>query len=285
MNLRTFLVFAALAATMWGQAPAEVRISEADAPAEVNQALRERVTAFYENHTGSVKRRAIDYVADDTQDYYFAAKKTVYKKYELKKIEYVSKEFDRAEVTVEATYDMHIEDQVLETTQPSATVWKIEGGKWYWTRDPDDPSLSPMSIFAAVAGVAAVKPQGGGDPNAKPPIDLKNLNITEIMAQQQRAILDQSKLDRSTVEFVAGKTAEQTVTLQNGFSGEVALQLEGYSGVEGLTATLEKPTLHARENGVVRLNYTGAKAQSGTVLLVVQPFNQVYPIQVTVQPK
>jgi hypothetical protein len=286
MNLRTFLVLTVLVPALWGQAPAEVHIPESDAPADVNQALRERVNGFYENHTGSVKRRAIDYVAEDTQDFYFSAKKTVYTKFALKKIEYTSKDFDRADVTVEATYNMSLEGHTLENTAPSITTWKIEEGKWYWTRNQDDPSLSPMSIFSAVASVAAVKPQGS-DADAKPPIDLKNLNISAMMAQQQRAIMQQSKLDRDSVGFVAGQASEQTVTLQNGFTGDVMLQLQGDAGVEGLAVTLDKTTLHPRENGTVHLKYTptAAKAQAGTVRLVVQPFSQTFEVQVVVQPK
>src|SRR4029079_16106322 len=105
--------------------------------------------------------------------------------------------------------------KLLETTQPSATTWKLEDGKWYWTRDPDDQSVTPMSLFAKAASAAAVRPQDGGDSDAKPPIDLKNRNITEMMAQQQRAIMDQSKLDRSLVTFVSGKAGEEVVTLKN----------------------------------------------------------------------
>jgi hypothetical protein len=280
MNLRTLLVFAAFVPAIWGQAPAEVRIPESDAPAAVNQALRERVTSFYQNHTGSVNRRAIDYVAEDTKDFYFSARKTVYKRFALKKIEYISKDFDRADVTVETTYDMPIEGNLLENTQPAITTWKIDEGKWSWTRDVADPRLSPMSIFSAAAGAAAIKPQGG-DPGAKPPIDLKNLDMNAMIAQQQRAIMDQSKLDRSSVEFVAGKAGEQQVTLQNGFTGDIGLQLEG-SGVDGVTVTLDKTTVHPHENAVVRFKYTpaDAKAQSGTVRLVVMPFGQTFPIQI-----
>jgi hypothetical protein len=285
MNLRTFLFLAAAVPAVWGQEPAEVRIPESEAPAAVSQALRERVNGFYENHTGSVKRRAIDFVAEDTQDFYFSARKTVYKKFSVQKVEYLSKNFDRADVTVETTYDMAIEGNLLENTQASITTWKIEDGKWYWTRDVDDPTMNPASIFATVAAVAAVKPQSG-DPNAKAP-DLKNLNLTEMMAQQQRAILSQSKLDKDRVEFVAGTAGEQQVTLQNGFTGDVSLIVEGNPNVDGLTVTVDKTTLRPQENGVVRFKYapSEAKAQSGSVRLVVQPFSQTFVIQVFAQPK
>ncbi len=287
MNLRTcFVLTVTLVPAVWAQASAEVRIPESDAPAEVNQALRERVKGFYENHTGAVKRRAIDYVAEDTQDFYFSARKTVYTKFELKKIEYTSKNFDRADVTVDTTFNMNLEGQTLETTSPSITTWKIEEGKWYWTRDQNDPSLSPMSIFSAAAGAAAVKPQEG-DPSAKAPIDLKNLNLAEMISQQQRAIMQQSKLSRDKVEFVAGEAGEQQVTLQNGFTGDVMLQLEGNTGIAGLTVTVDNAMLHAKENGVIRFKYapSESKAQAGSARLVVQPFNQSFAVQVVVQPK
>lgn len=285
MNLRTLLIFAAVVPAMWGQAPAEVRIPESEAPAAVNQALRDRVNGFYENHTGSVKRKAIDYVAEDTQDFYFSARKTVYKKFALKKIEYLSKNFDRADVTVDTTYDMALEGQLLENTQPAITTWKLEEGKWYWTRDINDPTLNPMSLFSAAASAAAVKPQDG-DSEAKAP-DLKNLNIAAMIAQQQRAILQQSKLDHDKVDFVAGQPGEQRITLQNGFTGDVSLQLEGGFNMDGITVTIEKANLHPKENGTVVIKYApaAAKAQVGTVRLNVQPFNQTYAVQVSIQTK
>lgn len=287
MNLRALFVFAALVPALWGQGAPEVRIPESAAPPEVNQALRERVTGFYENHTGSVKRRAIDYVAEDTQDFYFGAKKTVYTKVSIKKIEYTSKNFDRADVTVDASYMMTVETQSFETSQSSVTTWKIEDGKWYWTHDQSAADFNPMSIFSSAAGAAAVKPQAG-DAAAKPPVDLKNMSIAEMVAQQQRTILQQSKLDKDTVEFVAGQAGEQQVSLFNGFSGDVSLQIEGGSPVSGVAVTADKTTLHAKENGIVRFKYnppSDAKPQSGTIRLVLQPFNQTFPVQVVVQSK
>ncbi len=286
MNLRTSLVFVALLPAVWAQAPAAagLHLPESAAPPEVAQALRDRVNGFYQNHTGAVNRKAAEFVAEDTQDYYFAAKKTVYTKFALQSLDFVSKDFDRAEVTVETTYMMPVEAQLLAVTQPSTTTWKLENGKWYWYHEVQETSMTPMSIFAAVAQAAAIKGPQSGDP-AKPPVDIKNLNIEELMANQQRAILQQSKLDRDLVEFTVGVDSEQQVTLLNNFTGDIMLQMQE-PNVPGLKVTIEKATLHPKENGVVRFQYRpaeDAKAQEAVMTVTLVPFSQTFPIRVSVK--
>ena len=48
-------------------------------PPEVDQALRARVTAFFQAHVDGSFRKAFEIVAEDTKDYYFKTEKVQFK--------------------------------------------------------------------------------------------------------------------------------------------------------------------------------------------------------------
>ena len=82
--------------------PAEYSVKEDSAPVEVKEALRARATEFFDYHVGPANRRAIDLVAEDTKDYYFAVGKMEVTKFNITNVEY-DKDWTKAMVTLDVT--------------------------------------------------------------------------------------------------------------------------------------------------------------------------------------
>lgn len=260
-----------LAGLLLGQAPAP---PAEPAPAEVDQALRSRVDQFFRYHVegGASLRRAMDMVAEESKDYYFASGKIQILKYELLGIKY-NENFTQATATVKAWHTMAIVGQMLETSDDMATTWKIEEGKWVWYIDPTLFSVIPVS------DAEKTKPPPGLPPGLEHP---------EAVAALGQSILrgGGSKIDKRTVSFKWGQAGEDQVVFLNEYP-IAQLELVWSKDVPGLSVTLDKAEVGSGENGVVRFRYSPpvgfdpskAVDRTITVNLVVEPFSQVIRIQ------
>src|SRR5947209_11732800 len=68
-------------------------------PANVDRALRERITQFYQYHVDREFKKAEALVADDTKKFFYSNNKPAYLSFEISRIEY-SDGFKRAKATV-----------------------------------------------------------------------------------------------------------------------------------------------------------------------------------------
>jgi hypothetical protein len=264
----TSLLFAGM---MTGQTPVP--------PPEVDQALRARVDQFFRYHVegGASLRRAMDMVAEDSKDYYFASGKIQILKYELLGITY-NPEFTRATATVKASHSMAIIGQVIETFDDMATTWKIEDGKWVWYIDPSLMSIMPAPTEAGKTSTAPSLPPG--------------LDQPETVAALGESILRGSKIDKKAVFFRWGQPGEDQVVFLNGFP-IAQLELAWSKDVPGLSITLDKAELGQGENGVVRFRYNppagfdASKESERTIAvsLSVEPFGQAFLIGALFSPR
>src|SRR3984893_18862048 len=71
----------------------------AKAPPDVDEALRARISKFYQAHVDGKPRRAEEMVAEDSKDYFYGRKKPKSLSFEIGKIEY-SKDFTEARAIV-----------------------------------------------------------------------------------------------------------------------------------------------------------------------------------------
>src|SRR5260370_17579573 len=74
-----------LVSALWAQNPGDLLDK---APPDVEEALRARITAFYQAHVDKKFRQADEYVAADTKDFYYEANKPAYLALEIGKITY-----------------------------------------------------------------------------------------------------------------------------------------------------------------------------------------------------
>src|SRR5271154_2298631 len=79
------LILAVFAAVAFAQNPADLFNR---APADVDQALRARITEFFHYHVSGEPRKAEELVAEDTKDYFYNNNKPHYISFEIGKIDY-----------------------------------------------------------------------------------------------------------------------------------------------------------------------------------------------------
>lgn len=114
-------------------------------PPDVDQELRARVSAFYQNfvETSYSPRKGEAFVAEDTKDWFYNALKQKYQSFQIGKITY-SDNFTKAVVVVSTKMEIVMANQPMVVDLPKDTHWKIESGKWCWTYNPADYPITPM---------------------------------------------------------------------------------------------------------------------------------------------
>src|SRR3954470_14312898 len=104
-------------------------------PARVDEALRARITEFYQYHVNEDYRKAEKLVSEDSQDFFYAHNKPHYLSFRITTIEYLDN-FTKAKVTAICEQYLHglgFEGRPLMV--PSTSTWKVVDGKWYWWVD------------------------------------------------------------------------------------------------------------------------------------------------------
>jgi hypothetical protein len=280
MSARAAMLFVPAAlllvpAAVFGQIP-----SPAPAP-EVDQALRSRVTEFFQDFVDGKFRLAINLVADDTQDEYFSSPKAEIKSFQIDGIDY-SGDFTKANVqmTVKQVWKLKAEgfmmDQVVDS--PMATTWKIENGKWvFYHQIQPDGWVTPMGPSA-----------GFHKPDGTAPIPAK-LDDATIAAEAER-LLQQTSVDKNQVSLFTDQPSSTKVVFHNGAQGSVNLSVVGSPKIAGLTVKLDKQSVDAGQDAVLEISYDPVAGQqtppprSLTIALEVAPFNQDYPVEINFGP-
>lgn len=257
------LGFAAIA---FGQTP----------PPEVDQALRARVNEFFGYHVSGEFRKAIDLVAEDTKDYYFAVQKNLFISFKIVDVKY-NDDFTRATVRVDGTRKVRIRPEFPETTvvQPMPTTWKIENGKWVWYVDKATLLATPMSNGP---NPTPAPPQPNADGTPRMP-DLSDKSVRN-MAQQ---ILKASSINKPSLVFSASQGSTEEIIFHNGQQGFVKLFVDTSAAPDGLTSKIDNPEVGANQDAKVSLHWAGGKTQpppSLVVKVITQPLDQVFPIVV-----
>jgi hypothetical protein len=271
-------------AAAFAQSPAQDPKASFKAPPEVDQALRARVTEFFQYHVDGNFRKAYEIVAEETKDYYFAAQKVRFEGFRITGVRFVNDECTKAAVDLETHQKMQrIYFKGVVVPVPMTTLWKIEGGKWVWYRDPDNPELTPMGR----SDLEKVR-QGTDEQTAAA---LKRLTDPAEIERKGNEILKgnkQSGLDRPDVTLAIDKPSSAVVSFHNGWPGGIQLVLDPGAALAGFTAKLDKTNLGLGEDAVLKLSYSPLANGAGLVQvpaqaqvrLIVQPFNLVYPVTV-----
>lgn len=198
--------------TVCAQAP------EAAAPVEVDQALRARVTEFFQYFVDGKFRQAINLVAEDTQDAYFSSPKAEYKGFRIERIDF-SDNFAKANVQLmmkqvwKLKAEGFLQDTVVDA--PMSTAWKVENGKWVFYQPPPPPDgwVTPMGPSQGFK-----KPDG----STQIPKKLDEATIT----QEANRVLHLTGVDKDNVTLRADVPSSAKVVFHNGAQGSVSVALE-----------------------------------------------------------
>jgi hypothetical protein len=251
------LIFASLAAAAFAQDPADLFNR---APADVDQALRARITEFFHYHVTGEHRKAEELVADDTKDYFYDGNKPRYLSFEIGKIDY-SDGYTKAKAMITVKMPVMLpgfNGKIMAI--PTASYWKLIDGKWYWYVDTAMRNASPMG---------EMKP---GPPRADgaPPRPAIATTMQELFAQV--------RADRGAVEVKAGSTDQVVIT--NGMVGPIKLTVEGK--IDGIEAAFDHAEIKPGEKATLTVKAAN-EAKAGVLTVRVQQTGQTIPIQVGVK--
>jgi hypothetical protein len=244
-------------------------------PPEVEQALRARVTEFFQDFVDGKFRQAINLVAEDTQDEYFNGPKAEIKTFQIDQIGF-SDNFTKADVTlkVKQVWKMRAEgfmqEMIVDSSMP--TTWEIENGKWvFYHHIQPNGWLTPM-------GPSDLRLPDGTTPVPKS-LDRPTINSTA------DRILRQTSVDKDQVMLAPDKPSSTKVVFHNGAQGSVSVSLVGLPPVPGFSAKLDKQDVNAGQDAVVEISYNPPAGQqnppaSFVFAIEVAPFSQDFPVRV-----
>ena len=245
------------------------------APPEIDNALRERVTGFYQLHVDGKFRQADEFIAEDSKDIYFESKKVRYRSFEIGRITYKD-EFKHAVVALMVdSPSLLVPGMPTNLKLPLVSSWKLVDGKWFWFVEQPPPGTfrTPFGYVPIPEG-AKIDSNGGGAP---PP------NVTP--AQAAASILSQVRLDRRDMQLVATKASSGQVKLTNGMPGPIKVRLALESSFPGLHAELDKTDLNSQESATLTVQYepvNPAAVQREVVARIhVEPTAQIFPVKIT----
>jgi len=255
-----------LVSGLWAQTPGDVFNKP---PADVDEALRDRVAKFYQAHVDKKFRQADQYVAEDTKDFYYEANKPSYLGFEIKSVAY-SDNFTRAKVIVSCKTWLPIPGLTEPVMAPTPSTWKLEKGQWVWYVDQ---SLGRDTPFGRMKPAAGAAPSGGPLPAMPSPQEL------------QMSLWKNVQADKSQVQLRAAKESSDEVTISSKMPGSISLRLD-YAKMPGLEVSLDREELKSGEHAKLSLHYQPQEksgVKTAEVRVMVAPTNQVIPIAVAFQ--
>ncbi|MBL8217281.1 MAG: hypothetical protein JNK87_41555 [Bryobacterales bacterium] len=253
----------ACAALSFAQSPSDLF---SKAPPAIDEALRARVSKFYQAHVEGKFRVAEQLVAEESKDVFFEAEKRRCRKFEIVRINY-KEDFQSASVVTNCDTDVLIPPGgLMKVTLPMTSNWKVQAEDWVWyvpprlTRETGFGTMSPGQ-----GDGAPVIPSGPG-------------------AQE---IFNMISTDRDSVQFNPDKGSTETITITNAMPGSVRLRLEK-APTGDLTVELDKTELKAKEQATVTIRYAPMPQQHPrgrysheVVQVVAEPPGKVLPLKVT----
>lgn len=257
-------------------------LAQEQAPPEVEQELRARVNAFYQNFVDGSPRKAEAFVAEDTKDWYYNAGKNHYESFKIVGDIKYSDNFTKAIVVVAGKMERLISGQVVVMDVPQETRWKIENGKWCWTYHPEDTCLTPMCGKTPPAATAEERAAAGARPKDTTPASIRAAALA-VLEQQPMGV------DKDTVTMNMDQTGSVEVVFTNGADNDISIALDG-PVVRGLKAKLDRTMVPGHGKAVLSLVYdpsdkSGPKdvwEPKGNIpfRIVVAPFNRMFPVNV-----
>ena len=240
------------------------------APPDVEDALRARMTQFFQLHVEGKYRQAEKLVAEETMDYYYNASKPKYLKFAIGKIQY-SDNFTKAFSTVLCSMNVPfpgLAGKPLEVPTPS--WWKLENGQWFWYIPQEKLLQTPFGTRKPESGEPAPAASGSALP-AKIPATLG----------EAQGLLNGVQADKTSVRLNSAKPSSDQIVIENRLAGVVKLVLSAPK-VAGLEARLERQELKPGEKTSLTFSYKpGKKAPERAAATVnVEPTNQAIPVEI-----
>ncbi len=220
------------------------------APPEVDQALRARITTFYDAHITGKFREAIPLIAEDAQDDFLAAAKNTYKSCEISRINY-AENFTKASVTTACKGEFRWRTQRMPATMPLSSDWKLVNGQWFWYRVKRDVIETPF-------GISRLPAAGEGADGSQDP---KRVAMPADPVAAAREILSQVSIDKKQIDLKGYETSQDEVHITNNMLGPIHVTVNS-PGTSGLAIKLDKKDIPAGEKGTILFSYSVEDAKA-----------------------
>lgn len=237
------------------------------APPDIDEALRARITKFYQAHVEGKFRAADALVAEDSKDAFFEADKTRCRSFNLMSVKY-SDSFSRAVAVIACETDFPMPmGRPMAVKMPVRSQWKTVDGQWFWYLDPvsDKEAVTPFGIR---------KPQNPQQPAAAAAPRVAPMDI--------ETVFKQVKTDKQEVSFDPSAKGVNRVVVTNQMLGSISVSLDP-PVLEGLDLKLDRTSLGQGESAVLSIAYEPAKNRkpsAAVVRVIVSPLGQALPIQI-----
>jgi len=251
---RRFL-FPVVAVTAWAQQPSP-------AAKEAEAALRAKAEQFFQLQVDKKYRQAEALVAEDTKDDYYNGNKFNIKGFTIQRIELLD-ENTRAKVTINGKVTLQLPTGgAVDLDAPSMTLWKLEGGQWFWYVDKTAVVQTPFG---------PVRLQPGDEKTPQLAMPGKAPDVATLQSSV--------KIDRDSVVLTT-ETPEQSITVSNELAGGVDLEFSP-AHADGFRAEIEKKHLEAGEKTLIHFTSTNGDKGGSVAQLLVSPLGSQLDIRVT----
>ncbi len=234
-------------------------------PQDIDDALRARITQFYDYHVSRKYRQCEALVAEESKDDFYVITKPLLDSFKIGNIEY-SDHFTKAKVVIVGMMPVLLPMVGPKTMeQPFASFWKTENGVWFWYYNKG------ASESAGKGKSDSTAPGEAGSMGQSPEANLAAL---------QSAV----KIDRIRIDLTGGKpeTVKITNTLPGPASLMVVCPLGPLAGL-GISAKFDKTDLRGHDAAILTLTADPNKRTGPLPLqIMVSPTNQILNLTVTV---
>ncbi len=238
------------------------------APAGVEDALRERVTAFFALHKEGKFRQAEAMVCEDSKDTYYDADKRRWTSVEIIRVTF-EKDYQEAKVLVALGTEMSQRGTRVPAIFPFNSIWKVQGGQWCHYLPPPNKgeTVTPFGMMKQTEGAAG------------------QTSIPPMPASAQAAaaqILSSIRFSKRELKVKGYEPSSDEIEIFNGLPGTLQLAVYG-AGRPGLNWHLTSGVLKTGERSMLKLTYTppDKSPKSGMeIKLVLEPLGVEVPISI-----
>ena len=257
------------------------------APPDVDEALRGRITKFYQAFVQGKFRQADAFVAEDSKDVFFAMEKKQYKACEPGTVTY-SDNFTKAKAVVSCDTKYFMMGREIPVKLPITSEWVLQDGEWYWHVIPINERTMINTPIGPVKVPPAAKP-GEETPPAATTTTPSRPDPLVLLGQINKAV----KVDRDSININPTKASKEEIHVKNSMPGTVTLTAD-FGGIDGLSVKPPKADIGANEEATLTIAFDPddpsircseclshpQSRKAGQVTLHVDQTGQSFPIQI-----
>ena len=236
-------------------------------PADVDQALRERVSQFMQFSIDRAFSKAYALVADESKDWYLSSGKGQYKKFKIQDIEY-SPDFQQATVKTLVTQIFSMQGREVLSDAPVSDIWKRVDGKWMYFHDPD--------VVVTPFGNVRVDHTAPSHATAVP----KDLS-QEAVSRAAGSLTMEATTNKAEVVFVRGVAGSEEITVHNGFTGAIDIICDIVGDYGSYAVEPQRSEVQSGKDITLKVSYKPLDRILDTNVRVrVEPFDRILTIPV-----